>query len=226
MYFSTAFPDLQNIKVIPNPCSDIAKLPPSRKDRSVVKLLFAGMYSPKKGIYDLIAALSAIKLDDSIELHCFGSGDLEGVKNMAADFQVSASVHVHPWLDHDTYLQKLADYDVFILPSYAEGLPMTILEAMGQGLPIISTTVGGIPSAVISNHNGYLINPGDIASLSSCIETLSTNPDMRYEMGVNSWNIAKERFSLGAIRGLWKNLYGNTHIINRRLSGKYYSNNQ
>ncbi len=75
---------------------------------------------------------------------------------------------------------------MFILPSYNEGLPLAILEAMGWSLPIISTPVGGIPELVISHKNGLLVTPGNIKQLSSAMELLIENENLRLFLGSNA----------------------------------------
>ena len=76
--------------------------------------------------------------------------------------------------------------DIFILPSYNEGLPIAILEAMSYGCPIISTTVGGIPAVVKHGVNGYLINPGNITEIQNAILSFIHNRDKIEKYGRQS----------------------------------------
>jgi len=69
----------------------------------------------------------------------------------------------------------LASADVLVLPSYIEGLPVCILEAMAVGVPVVSTTVGGIPEALENGACGTLINPGDVEALADAIVTFLTD---------------------------------------------------
>lgn len=82
-----------------------------------------------------------------------------------------------------------------MLPSYNEGMPMSILDAMGYGLPIVSTTVGGIPKIVHDSINGYLCNAGDIASFSENIVKLLVDNDLCLKMGQESLNIIESKYS-------------------------------
>jgi glycosyltransferase involved in cell wall biosynthesis len=75
---------------------------------------------------------------------------------------------------------------VFVLPSYNEGLPMAILEAMSWGLPIISTPVGGIPEVVIPDRHGFLVTPGDIEGLTAAIERAIDDEPLRLSLGDNA----------------------------------------
>ena len=86
----------------------------------------------------------------------------------------------------------LYETDIFILPSHYEGLPMAILEAMSAGKPIISTSVGGIPSVVRPNHNGWLIEPGKINQLDPILDQIFTEPDLVSSYGLNAFVDAKQ----------------------------------
>jgi len=97
--------------------------------------------------------------------------------------------------------------DIYILPSYNEGLPMSILEAMTYCLPIISTPVGGIPEAVHDGVNGYLINPGDCKALAEKIELLATDKPLREQMGLASYKLVQEKFDINVIIKQLKEIY-------------------
>jgi glycosyltransferase involved in cell wall biosynthesis len=90
----------------------------------------------------------------------------------------------------------LRNADLFFLPTYNEGMPMSILDAMGYGLPVVSTEVGGIPKIVINDKNGYCVEPGDIRKMSSAIESLLTDFRKRQDYGRESLKIVQEQFSL------------------------------
>jgi glycosyltransferase involved in cell wall biosynthesis len=87
------------------------------------------------------------------------------------------------WIDSDKRNELLLKADLFILPSYNEALPMALLEAMAWGLPVIVTPVGGIPEVVTADENGLLVTPGDIQQLSSAMQSLITNEDLRLRLG-------------------------------------------
>jgi glycosyltransferase involved in cell wall biosynthesis len=80
--------------------------------------------------------------------------------------------------------------DVYVQPSLsAEGLPITILEAMGAGLPVVATDVAGAPEAIRDGEDGFVVPPGDITLLTRRLEELIVNPELRRELG----NKAKQR---------------------------------
>ena len=75
-------------------------------------------------------------------------------------------------------------------------MPMSVLEAMGYGLPVVSTTVGGIPQLVEHGKTGFLVEPGDTKGFAEAIVTLLKNPELRREMGEAGRARAKEHYSL------------------------------
>jgi len=128
------------------------------------QILFLGAFIQRKGIYDLIKALD--KLPDVCHLHICGAGENEQVQELIDQEGVGSSITNHGWIDAEQKAKLLSECSVFILPSYNEGLPMVIIEAMACEIPIISTPVGGIPEVIIEGETGYLVEPGDISSIS------------------------------------------------------------
>ena len=92
-------------------------------------------------------------------------------------------------------ITAISNSNVFILPSYNEGLPISVLEAMSYGMPVISTRVGDIEDAVIEGENGFLINPGDVESLAERIVWMKDKQRWdRLSNGARS--IAETRFDI------------------------------
>jgi O-antigen/teichoic acid export membrane protein/glycosyltransferase involved in cell wall biosynthesis len=150
---------------------------------SAVRLLFVGAMGRLKGERDLIYALQNISnVHPSLRLIMLGNGD-DAVKHLLLGSKLHSLVeHLGPVaLDQCPDFYKRAD--LFVLPTYAECLPISMLEAMAAGLPVISTTVGGIPDLIEDGVEGYLVAPGDIEALSDRIARLINNPAERRRMG-------------------------------------------
>ena len=96
--------------------------------------------------------------------------------------------------------------DVFILPSYSEGMPVSILEAMSYAMPIITTDVGGIPEIVNHNVNGIVIKPGDKRALLSAVGYYLNDSEAIEKHGSESLNIIQEYFP-GPVMSKMENLY-------------------
>ncbi len=90
--------------------------------------------------------------------------------------------------------------DIFVLPSTAwEGLPMSIIEAMAAGLPVIASDIGGVPNAVVDNRTGKLVIPGSVEDLSSALKLLLTDKELRAKMAKNGEKTALEKFSIDSM---------------------------
>ena len=83
--------------------------------------------------------------------------------------------------------------DIFVLPTYAEAMPMSVIEAMAADLPVVSTPVGGIPELIEDNVDGLLFQPGDVDALAEKISFLINNQQARIEMGAKAGRKARER---------------------------------
>ncbi len=162
------------IRVVPNP----VVLPNNedldcREQSPLLRLLFLGLLDSQKGVYDLLQVLADYKekFEGRVLLNVGGNGDVATFENTVKKMRLEQLVVFHGWVSGNKKKELLLNSDVFVLPSYAEGLPMAILEAMAYGLVIVSTTVGAIPE-VVSQDSGYLIAPGDQGMLAEVLLTL------------------------------------------------------
>jgi len=108
----------------------------------------------------------------------------------------------------------LANADVFVLSSIAEGIPMTVLEAMASSLPVISTSVGGIPELITDNENGFLVEKQNIEQLSTAMENYLNNPNLIKQHGEKARNYIENNFSETNMINEYLNLYN-------KLLGQY-----
>ena len=102
---------------------------------------------------------------------------------LAKELGIYNLVDILGWVEGAEKERLLADATVYVLPSYVEGLPMGILEAMAAGLPVIATDVGGIPDAVENGIEGILVQPGDVSAITDAIRMLLSQPGLRARMG-------------------------------------------
>jgi glycosyltransferase involved in cell wall biosynthesis len=174
----------EKVIVLPNPTELPAEVP-HRTNSPQVRLVFFGRIGERKGAFDLIRAFANLpaQLKNRSQLILAGDGELEQGRKLVESLNLTDTVTFRGWIDTQQRDALLAKGDVFVLPSYNEGLPMALLEAMGWGLPAITTPVGGIPELVISNQNGLLVNPGDIQQLSEAMQSLIENETLRLSLG-------------------------------------------
>jgi glycosyltransferase involved in cell wall biosynthesis len=180
---------------------DTALHPPSRPSTNGVKALFLGSIGARKGIFDLLEAMSYSKSHgSSLKLWVAGSEERNG--EMARVLTRVEELHLEDVCQFTGYVRGeekrrlLTEADLFVLPSYHEGLPMAILEALSAGLPIVASAVGGIPEVIKDGCNGYLITPGDVEALAEKLMLLANDPHMCQEMGRHSREIAEQEFKV------------------------------
>ena len=149
------------IEVVNNIIAPPTFLQTKRNDEKL-HLLFLGLITEQKGIFDLLEVLSEHKdeFEGKIVLHIGGNGKVDKLKEFIHTKGLQNIVIYEGWVSGEKKIQMFNISDVFILPSYTEGLPVSILEAMSYGLPILSTPVGGIPE-VVNESNGILFEPGN-----------------------------------------------------------------
>lgn len=161
-------------------------------------VLFLGRLGMRKGVYDLIDAAYRLR-NERVRVLIAGDGDIDGVRTAVDKANLKGVVEILGWVDADRVVELLEDSDIYVLPSYDEGLPMGILEAMAAGLPVVSTPVGGIPDAVIDGVNGYLIQPGDSEGLADRIMRLSADAPSWEEASRASRDRARAYFSMARV---------------------------
>lgn len=177
-YFDKTFhhPD---IRILHNP------LVPARQiihpdSTSPLRLLFLGNLVDAKGIFDLLEVIAENRdrWRGRVILTIGGNGENERLLEFVSRNQLNDLVNFLGWVDGEQKEQLFAENHVLILPSYIECLPMSILEAMGHGMAVISTPVGGIPEMVFPGENGIIFKPGDRKAMSAAIDCYLLNSDL------------------------------------------------
>lgn len=176
---------IAHTRVVPNIVATPADEPVTSD--GLVHALFLGQLGQRKGIYDLLEAVSRKRayLDGRLMLHIGGNGETDRVQRTIDDLGLSSMVRFHGWVSGDDKTDLLTRCDLYILPSYAEGLPISVLEAMAYGQAVISTPVGGIPE-VVDEENGLLVAPGDIDALGDALAQLVGDSRRTAVMGARS----------------------------------------
>lgn len=165
-------------------------------DRSV-HLLFLGLIGERKGVFDLLEVISRLKKSGyNIKLSVGGNGEINKLKQSIDLLNIKDMVNYMGWVTAEHKEQLYLSSDIYILPSYGEGMPMSILEGMSYSLPIISTNVGGIPDLVMDYETGFLIEPGDLDALYKKIEILIKDSELRNHMGLNAREKIKNEYDL------------------------------
>ncbi len=162
-----------------------------------IVLLFVGSLLKQKGIFDLVEAFNQVfKKYKNLRLIFVGKGfAYNEIVYRVNKLQLENKVCIVGEKSHDKIPDWLNVSDIFVFPSYNEGLPNAVIEAMACSKPVIATRVGGIPEAVRDGKSGILIERGDIKALSNAINYLIKNKQKRISMGNKGRQIIEEKFT-------------------------------
>lgn len=185
------------------------------KENAQIKLLFLGNINEEKGIFWLIDFLKEnthFKKDEII-LEIGGIGDTDKLKSKIEAVSDNENIHYLGWLDQEAKTKYLSECTIFILPSKTEALPISILEAMSFGKPIIATNVGGIPSIVKESHNGWLFDFQNHHQLQNIIDNIFLDREKIKLFGINSKQMASQ-YSTSNIKNKLMKIYNSLIPIN------------
>jgi glycosyltransferase involved in cell wall biosynthesis len=185
----------------PDPAVDA--LAPTRQRPAIVCV--ANMNDPAKGHADLIEALATMRTSPALLL--IGDGALRGqLEARASALGLSDRVHfLGRRLDVPRLLRRA---DVACLPSHAEGLPNSVLEAMLAGLPVVVTAVGGCPEFIDHGSNGLLFQPGNVAALAGALDRVLGDSAAARQMGARARATVATNFNLHRFGEAYADLYG------------------
>lgn len=161
-----------------------------------VEALFLGAINDNKGIFDLVNVIAEHQdtLRSRFCLHIGGIGETKRLKSLIAQHGIDDMVKYEGWIGEEQKAKLLSQADFFILPSYVEALPISILEAMSYRLPILSTPIGGIPEIVTNEKNGLLVEAGNKDSLFVSLQRMVNDAEMRSSMGKISYERVQPHF--------------------------------
>jgi len=194
-YFQSHF-EPKMIEIIPNMVDEAIPVKELSQEQTQINLLFLGRIGNRKGIFDLIDVIISNKdfFSNYCKLFVGGDGEVDKLKHLIDQHELHEIVSYIGFIGGYQKIEMIAKSDIYVLPSYNEGLPISILESMAYAKPIISTKVGGIPEVVIENKNGLLIEPGDKNALFQSIERLVKNKDERLSFGKESFAIVEANY--------------------------------
>ena len=166
-----------------------------RNPKNIIELLFVGRLSPEKGLMSFLEAFSESPFKDSFHLNILGDGDERSlIEEFIINEKMSSLITLHGFLSDPS--QSFINPDFLIMPSLKEGLPMTLIEALASGLPVMANKVGAISSIVKSEHNGYLVKDFSKSSWVMALE-FSINHYKQWQKNSSHEALAvEERFSL------------------------------
>jgi glycosyltransferase involved in cell wall biosynthesis len=192
------------VEVFPNPVACAAPLPRA-PDASV---LFMGRLAGAKGVYELLHAFVRVHAAcPQARLVLAGDGEQAPLRALAADLGVADCVRLPGWVDCAARAALLARAGVFVLPSHHEQMPMSVLEAMAAGTPVVATRVGAIPALLAHGRYGTLVQPGNCDELAAAILKMLQD------------NILAENFSASGLERVKSDFHADTVLA--RLRRRY-----
>ncbi|HMS40965.1 MAG TPA: glycosyltransferase family 4 protein [Pyrinomonadaceae bacterium] len=165
-----------------------------KKSENFVRLLFVGAIGKLKGERDLIKALTILRDKNlNLKVSFLGYG-AESLKSYCDELKITDFIEFLGAVSLKERLGFFEKADIFVLPTYAEAMPMSVIEAMAAGLPVISTNVGGIPELVEDGENGFLFECGDVSVLAEKILLLAEDKNLRQKFGKKAREKARKEF--------------------------------
>jgi len=200
--------DTQKIKFKPR------KLDPN----SPIKILLASSFVEKKGIDVTIKALGILKNDFSFKVEIIGDGYLkENLIGLIKDNNLENDIVLHGYKPYDFFIDKTYECDIFVQASKTttdndkEGTPMSLVDAMASGMPVVSTHHSDIPEIVIDGYNGYLAEENSVDDLVRCIKRIICTDNFE-ELSINARKHIEEQFDASTLAVKLENIY--TNLIN------------
>lgn len=172
-----------------------------KQEENKIHFLYLGVLFKRKGLDDLLQAIKKVVSSGCIDgkdvvFNIGGTGPEESqLKAKTQSYRITQYVNYLGWVNGNDKINELTSNQVFVLPSYNEGLPIAILEAISYGMPVIATSVGSVSEAVKNSINGYAFKPGDIDGYAKAITDLICNYELRCSMAQASRNLATEKFN-------------------------------
>jgi glycosyltransferase involved in cell wall biosynthesis len=167
------------------------------KENTVKRLLFVGNLSERKGVTDLLQALSHPGFEGmQIEVVFAGDGNIRSYQAKANALGLEKMVRFNGWSEQSEVAFLMAQADLLVLPSYDEGLPLVILEALANGVAVVCTPVGEIPSALRHGVTAYFVAPGDVSGLAEGLQALLRQPGLIKTLEENGKALYEKNFSL------------------------------
>lgn len=194
------------IVVIPNYVS----VPPAPDPalRTGRNILFLGLVGTRKGVFDLIPAFARVHArHPDAHLVIGGNGEVERAAALVREHGLEDAVTLAGWIDGPGKAELLARSDIYVLPSYNEGLPMSVLEAMAAGLAVVTTRVGGIPELMTDGQDGLLVDAGDQEALSNALIRLLDDAALQRRLAIVGRERVAAEYSDAAILPRLRSVY-------------------
>lgn len=198
----------ERVTIVDNGVPRLAEPRVPRPPGAPFRLLFLGNLQERKGISDLLQALARPEMRSAhLDVTVAGGGPVECYRESAARLGLAGRVHFTGWVDPTSARCLLARSDGLVLPSYDEGLPLVILEAMAAGVPVVCTPVGAIPEIFEDRRTALLVKPGNQQGLAAALIELSRDPALQERLSIEGLALFEHRFTMERFAEQMTSLY-------------------
>jgi len=186
---------------------------------SPLKLTFVGRLAAVKGLPVLFQALKTLSYQGvDFELDVIGDGpDRAALEVLAQRGALQGRINFLGYKSQSDVAEFLTQSDVFVLPSFAEGLPVVLMEALAASVPVVATQIAGVSELVQDGVNGYLVSAGDETALADKLDVLMRNPKLRSKMGKSGAEIVAQEFDISKETSRLAQLFKNYHLGHKAM---------
>ena len=192
-------------------------------EKRIVMLFVTPIFYRKKGVWEILEAIPQVIQQHKNVTFVFIGADQEesAMKKYTLENGLQGHVKFLGRQFDQAIIDAYNDADIFLLPSYEEGFPLTILEAMAAGLPVISTPVGAIPEVIENGINGFLIPPRNSQALAEKLILLVENRKLRETMAENNKGKVREKYDLRPVSEIFDVIY--QELIREKIGNRNFS---
>jgi colanic acid/amylovoran biosynthesis glycosyltransferase len=186
---------------------------------STFRLVCTGRMVAAKGHRILIESLAQLApqlVEAGIDFNCTLIGDgpeRASLESLSASFGLQNRIHFLGAMAHQPTLAQVAEADAFVLASFAEGLPVALMEAMALGVPCVSTTIAAISELIQDRQNGLLVPPANVQALTAALSSLATNPELRKSLGRAARITAETQYNLATNLDLLATIWSEKQLL-------------
>jgi len=187
----------QRVEIVINGVPAAIRARRTTQPDGVQRAVFLGNLGQRKGVDDLLQALARPGFDrERLRVTIAGGGDVDGYRAQARQLGIDGFVRLPGWCGQEETAALLADADVLVLPSYDEVLPLVILEALANGVAVVCTRVGEIPSLLTDRVDALYVDPGDVDGLAAALQQVLGDAQLRETLEHNGHALYQRQFAL------------------------------
>jgi len=197
---------LKNVSIIPNPISQKIIVQINEHINNPIRekgvVLFVGHIIPEKGVYELVESCKQIPEVKEVRI----VGPIEDEVKRTLELKGNGKITFLGVKEHYDIINEMKRCSIFVLPSYTEGFPNVVLEAMISSCPIIATSVGAIPE-MLADGAGICVEPKKVMQLTESIELLINNATLANKFGMNAKQHAINKYSMDIVVEKLENIW-------------------